>query len=465
MLVLRCTRKLLERVGPPGVAAAPSTTALGDWYAQPVSVGRQRFILLASEHSRLAVLMPGRDAMRECVITVTNSRSVLGSLNDYAHILQFWVHPDPDIDLVEVALRLSETPSGPLGYERPGDVTLQLLGAAGRPAGDQRPTPAPQPTSHTPTPTPTPQERPTVRNPRPALHRIIARAERIRARTKGLSGDDLDRDEVLGRFVLRDLAEIGRAVAGFPAEVRALQPQAPWHGLQAIGWTTETHLVPGSGDSLLWLADEYLDKLSTAAQAIIAELDARGIVAPARVQEALAAYQLRLSLKGIRPPIWRRLVVRNDITLRRLHNIIQVAGDWWNYHLHEFVVTGMYYGRPDPDGELPHMSDAHVRLRNLPLTEGEVFEYVYDFGDHWGIDILLEKVLPLEEASGPARCLGGARAFPHEDAGGVSGYDLLCEALADPAHEEHESYRTWAGDWQPEAFDLAETNRRLVKLG
>jgi hypothetical protein len=461
-------------------------------------VGHQRFILLASEHSRLAVLMPGRDAkhlarnfpaalaavlaplgvpapaieaeidaMREYVVTVTNSRSVLGSLNDYAHILQFWVGREPDMDLVEVALRLSETPSGPLGHKRPGDVTLQLLGAAGRPAGDQRsaPAPAPQPTSHTPTPTATPEGRPTVRNPRPALHRIIARAERIRAHTKGLSGDDLDRNEVLGRYVLRDLAEIGRAVAGFPAEVRALQPQAPWHGLQAIGWTTETRLVPGNGDSLLWLADEYLDKLSAAAQAIIAELDARGIVAPARIQEALAAYQFRLSLKGIRPPIWRRLLVRNDITLRRLHNIIQVAGDWWNYHLHEFVVSGMYYGRPDPDGELPHMSDAHVRLRNLPLTEGEVFAYVYDYGDHWGIDILLEKVLPLEEASGPARCLGGARAFPHEDAGGVTGYGLLCEALADPTHEEHESYRTWAGDWQPEAFDLAETNRRLVKLG
>lgn len=304
-----------------------------------------------------------------------------------------------------------------------------------------------------------------ARNPRPALRRIIARAERVRTCTQGLSGDDLDRDEVLKLLVLRDLSEIARAVAGFPTEVRALRPEAPWHGLRMLEWTSEADLGPGSGRGLLSLVSEHLDELSTAAEAIIAELDARGVEAPVRVEKPLAAYQLRLSLTGIRPPIWRRLLLRNDITLRRLHNTIQEAGDWWNYHLHEFVIVGMRYGRTDPDWELPHLSDAHVRLRNLPWAEGDILRYAYDFGDHWEIDILLEKVLPIAEATGPARCLAGARAFPHEDAGGVGGYEFLCEALADPDHEEHDDYRTWAGDWEPEAFDLEETNRRLARLG
>ena len=493
MLVLRCTRRLLERVGPPAAVTAPSTTVLGDWYALPLAVGRRRLILLASERSRLPVVMPGRDAkhlarnlppalgdvlvrlgvpaptvqaeldaMHEHVIAVTDSRSVLGSLNDFAHLLTHWVNREPDIDLVEVSLRLSETPVGPLGYESPGDVTLRLLEGTGREAGRERAVPAPNPAGRAQGPAP--DAKPTGRNPRPALHRIVNRAARVRARTKGLSCDDLDRDDSLKRAVLRDLQEIARAVAGFPPEVRALRPQAPWHGLRMVRWASEADLRPGAGRSLLWLADEYVEEVATAAEAIIAELDARGIVAPARVEQPLAAYQFRLSVKGIRPPIWRRLLVRNDITLRRLHNIIQETGGWWNYHLHEFVIARMAYGLPDPDGDLPHLSDAHVRLRNLPLAEGGIFDYVYDFGDHWQIDILLEKVLPIEEAAGPARCLGGARAFPHEDAGGTSGYELLCEALADPAHEEHDDYHTWAGDWEPEHFDLAETNRRLARM-
>lgn len=62
MFVLRCTRKLLERTGPPSPVPPISTTALGDWFAQPLAVHRQRYILLVSGLSRLSVLMPGRDA-------------------------------------------------------------------------------------------------------------------------------------------------------------------------------------------------------------------------------------------------------------------------------------------------------------------------------------------------------------------------------------------------------------------
>jgi len=158
MVALRCTKKLLARVGPPQEVSEPSTTTLGDWYAQPVAVGHQRFVLLISEHSRLPVLMAGRDlkhladnfpdalapvlqglgipsaavqreveATRDAVIAKTNSRSLLGTLTDFSFMLQWWVQGLEDIDLVEEALRLSKTPVRLLGPGFPDKVTRQLL--------------------------------------------------------------------------------------------------------------------------------------------------------------------------------------------------------------------------------------------------------------------------------------------------------------------------------------------------
>ena len=64
MYILRCTRKLLERVEPTGPAAGLSTTALGDRFAQPLGIGRRRFVLLTSDRTRLPVVMPARDTRR-----------------------------------------------------------------------------------------------------------------------------------------------------------------------------------------------------------------------------------------------------------------------------------------------------------------------------------------------------------------------------------------------------------------
>jgi hypothetical protein len=159
MVALRCTKKLLARVGPPQEATEPTTTILGDWYACPLNVGHQRFVLLISEHSRLPVLMAGRDlkhltdnfpdalaavlwglgisaaviqreveATREAVIAKTNNRSLLGTLNDFSFMLR-WQLPDrADLDLVQAALELSHTPVGPLRPTSfPDRVTRQLL--------------------------------------------------------------------------------------------------------------------------------------------------------------------------------------------------------------------------------------------------------------------------------------------------------------------------------------------------
>ena len=159
MVALRCTKRLLTRVGLPQEVTAPATTILGDWYACPLNIGHQRHVLLISEHSRLPVLMAGRDlkhltdnfpdalatvlwglgisavaiqreleATREAVIAKTNSRSHLGTLNDFSFMLR-WQLPDrPDLDFVQAALELAHTPVGPLRPTSfPDKVTRQLL--------------------------------------------------------------------------------------------------------------------------------------------------------------------------------------------------------------------------------------------------------------------------------------------------------------------------------------------------
>jgi len=159
VLVLRCTQKLLKHVGPPVADPPASTTALGDWYAQPLAVGHQRYVLLVSERSRLPVLMPGRDVKHlashfpaalsrvlaglgvpaeviareraeagEIVIAKTASRSVLGTLNDFSHMLRWQLWDDPAPDLTIEAVRLSDTPVGPLGPSWPDEFTFRLLG-------------------------------------------------------------------------------------------------------------------------------------------------------------------------------------------------------------------------------------------------------------------------------------------------------------------------------------------------
>lgn len=158
MVVVRCTQKLLRRLPAPSFIEAPSTTALGDWCGNLIGIGHLRVALFISERSRLPVVFPARDmanlgrhlaeavgqvlralgvradrirleleAMAEVHIARTNSRSLLASLNDFTDALKWRLGQEPSTDLLTVALELSETPVGPLGYRGPDEVTRELL--------------------------------------------------------------------------------------------------------------------------------------------------------------------------------------------------------------------------------------------------------------------------------------------------------------------------------------------------
>jgi len=177
-------------------------------------------------------------------------------------------------------------------------------------------------------------------------------------------------------------------------------------------------------------------------------------------------YQLKVTLRRIRPPIWRRLQVRGDTTLGQLNRYLQVAMGWWNSHLHLFRIGRTECRQPDPEEdmfwEIKAQDENAAVLEEVVRAAKARFRYVYDFGDHWEHEIVVEKILPLADGVRYPVCLAGQRACPPEDCGGPVGYGELLQALGDPDHPEHDSWTEWVGGtFDAEELDLDELNRRL----
>ena len=181
------------------------------------------------------------------------------------------------------------------------------------------------------------------------------------------------------------------------------------------------------------------------------------------VKKTEAAYQFKITLRDVRPPIWRRVQVK-DCTLAELHEIIQVAMGWEFSHLYSFEVNGVDYGDLDMTGdELDMKDDRRANLSRLVGGEKFKFRYTYDFGDNWEHDIVVEKILPSEAGKIYPVCVDGKRAGPPEDIGGTWGYMDFIEAMRDPKHPRHDELAEWYEDpFDPEAFDIDEVNRRLA---
>ena len=179
-------------------------------------------------------------------------------------------------------------------------------------------------------------------------------------------------------------------------------------------------------------------------------------------------HQLKITLSGVsRPPVWRRVLVPADVTLGDLHEVIQVAMGWDDYHMHLFSVGGQEYGSPDP--ELGHASDRKVLLSQVLSGPGDRLGYTYDFGDDWEHDIVLEETRSAVPEETYPSCVAGKGACPPEDCGGAWGYAGLKEILADPVHEDHQDMLEWLGldagkDFDPKKFSVNDVNARLSPL-
>ena len=175
-----------------------------------------------------------------------------------------------------------------------------------------------------------------------------------------------------------------------------------------------------------------------------------------------SVYQLKATLKGSRPAIWRRFQMPGHISLHRLHLILQAVMGWTNSHLYRFEIGGTQFGEPDPENDfygLMMKNSQRTKLDKAVPDESVRFIYEYDFGDSWEHEVLVERILPAVPGVSHPVCLAGKRACPPEDCGGTDGYAYLLEVIEDPAYEEHNEMMEWlGGEFDPEAFDMQYVN-------
>lgn len=175
-------------------------------------------------------------------------------------------------------------------------------------------------------------------------------------------------------------------------------------------------------------------------------------------------FEVEVELRGVEPRVWRRFVLSEDATFQDLHEAIQIACGWENYHMFAFrddrtrkEIAGIpdsEFGDPAPDSRKARLADFLGKARSKTCM------YEYDFGDSWEHDVTIRTVTLPETFE--RRLVGGERAFPPEDCGGLDGYDRYAVAVVerrDPWGEDLDEVLEWVGDWHPERFDLAATRK------
>jgi len=167
----------------------------------------------------------------------------------------------------------------------------------------------------------------------------------------------------------------------------------------------------------------------------------------------LHAYRIKVTLRGVRPPVWRRLIIPSDLELAELHRVLQTAMGWSDRHPHRFRVEDV--AEAQRAGAEPVARDRQgVPFDELAPSQGSRVVYEYGSPAGWHHDVVVEAVT--HGKCSRIRCIGGKRRCPPEDCGGPQGYAELRVAFADPSHGSHARARQWLGnDFDPEAFDVA----------
>lgn len=189
----------------------------------------------------------------------------------------------------------------------------------------------------------------------------------------------------------------------------------------------------------------------------------------------LTVHQLKISLQGATPPLWRRIQVPSGASLGFLHDVIQVAFGWEGFHLHLFRDgRDREWGEPPMGDDMyPSLSRAdeeEAELGKILRVEGTTLEYEYDFGDSWTHRIETERILPLDPGVAYPRCTDGRRAAPPaEDIGGIWGLEHLAHLVTHPEQEPPEHLEDLVGHlrergYDPAAFDPVELTARLSRL-
>lgn len=174
-------------------------------------------------------------------------------------------------------------------------------------------------------------------------------------------------------------------------------------------------------------------------------------------------YQFKITLKGIKPPIWRRIQVPETYTFWDLHVAIQDSMGWSDYHLHQFEILDPSIGKkvligiPDDENDwlIKTLPDWKQKISRYFSMENSKANYEYDFGDGWEHIVKLEKILPKDETISYPVCIAGKRKCPPEDCGSTPGYENILRLMKNPEDEEYESMIEWLGGrFNPEDFNF-----------
>jgi Plasmid pRiA4b ORF-3-like protein len=183
-----------------------------------------------------------------------------------------------------------------------------------------------------------------------------------------------------------------------------------------------------------------------------------------RVPVSRTVHRVKITLAGSRPPIWRRLEISSVSSLRTLHESIQESFGWDDVHLWAFETPLGDFGHPN--SELGHGAAATVRVASVLAEVGDRIRYVYDFGNSWEHEIVVEAISPALPGVAYPCCLDGRRSGPPENCGGMWEYQQMLEALADPGHPRYRERLRWLGlrpgqGYNPAAFDRDDVNDAL----
>lgn len=170
--------------------------------------------------------------------------------------------------------------------------------------------------------------------------------------------------------------------------------------------------------------------------------------------------QLRITLRDVSPPVWRRVQVPAGVSMRKLHEILNAAMGWDGTHLHSFEVGPRRLGRSEIDrGQWE--DDRRYSLGDVAEVARE-FDYEYDFGDGWSHEVKVEGIFPADPAEQYPVCVAGENACPPEDCGGPPGFEDFKVAMGTPKHPARAELVEWyGGTFDPSAFALAAANKRL----
>jgi len=175
---------------------------------------------------------------------------------------------------------------------------------------------------------------------------------------------------------------------------------------------------------------------------------------------------LRIELCGSDPLIWRQVEVPTSVTLKVLHDIIQAAMGWWDYHLWEFTIGKRRFGLPmDEDwGTEPRTDAAKVRLRQVLTPCRTTITYLYDFGDDWEHRLILTGIRQGEPRISYPRYVGGEGNAPPEDCGGIHGFYNKLAIAADPSHPDHAEVTEWLENYDPKDIDEPQIGISLGRI-